>query len=100
MFARVNIIDRPGSDLNESFNALKDTVYAAMQQQKGFKNLYVLADNNTGKGYVITLWESEADLQAWLKSDAMAQAGVKLRQDHPNWPAPPPFEDYQVFYQA
>ncbi len=46
VLTRVKIIDRPGTAFEESLKALKETVYAAMQQQKGFKNLYFLGDTH------------------------------------------------------
>ena len=100
MFARINIITREGDLQQKMLPTLKDTVFASMQEQKGFQNLYLLSDSSGNKSYLISLWDSEADLQNWIKSDKLSRLSEQLRKDHPEWPGPPPYEDYPVIYQA
>lgn len=103
MFARINTFELTAANVanqNEALSIMRDNIFSVMEKQKGFKNLYLLGDANKSKGYLITFWESEADLQAWLNSEAMAQAVVRLREALPDSSTPPPFEDYQVLYQA
>jgi heme-degrading monooxygenase HmoA len=100
MFARVNIFERQAVAMGEGISVLRGELFSVMQKQKGFKNLYLLGNADKNKGYLITLWESEADLQAWLSSEEMAQAVARLQKALPEGSSPPPFEDYQVVYQA
>jgi heme-degrading monooxygenase HmoA len=100
MFARINIFEGQQVNMEEGLSALRTGIFSAMQKQKGFKNLYLLGNSDKNKGYLITFWDSEADLQAWLSSEEMAQAVVRLQEVLPVGSTPPPFEDYQVLYQA
>jgi heme-degrading monooxygenase HmoA len=100
MFARINIFEGQQVNMEEGLSALRTGIFSAMQKQKGFKNLYLLGNSDKNKGYLITFWDSEADLQAWLNSEAMAQAMARLREALPEDATPPPFEDYQVVYQV
>jgi heme-degrading monooxygenase HmoA len=100
MFARVNIFVGQAADIEKRLSVLKDKIFSVMEKQKGFKNLYLLGDANKNKGYLVTFWDSEADLQAWLSSEEMAQAVIRVQEEMPAGSTPPPFEDYQVLYQA
>jgi heme-degrading monooxygenase HmoA len=103
MFARMNTFEIQNINDEEGLRrirALQETIYSAMQEQKGFKRLFMFGNPSIGKGHLISLWESEADLKAWLNSNALAQASARLREAYPDWPPPPPFEDYQVLYEA
>src|ERR1044071_3090414 len=39
-------------------------VAATLQQYAGFHEATLLADPGTGQGYIMTLWQSEADMRA------------------------------------
>jgi heme-degrading monooxygenase HmoA len=51
-----------------------------LRQQPGFRNWYVLLDPQTGKGISITVWDSEAAMQASeeLGASTRAQASRDL----------------------
>ncbi|MDQ4044053.1 MAG: hypothetical protein M3173_01190 [Chloroflexota bacterium] len=54
---------QPGRRADAARVADQDII-PGMTADQGFKHIYVLADDTSGEGMVITLWESEADLQA------------------------------------
>ena len=48
----------------EAIDIYKDSVLPAAKQQKGFGGAYLMTDAATGKGLSITVWESQADMEA------------------------------------
>jgi heme-degrading monooxygenase HmoA len=69
-----------------------------LKRQKGFKNLYVMVNRRTGKTHSISLWESQADAQAFGESEEqkamegkMAAAGGGPSMD---------WDDFEVIVQA
>jgi heme-degrading monooxygenase HmoA len=61
------------SDIDRGLTFVADQVVPQMQQQKGFRGLSAAGDRAGGVGTVLTLWESQADL------DASESAASKLR---------------------
>ena len=62
MLARVSTIHGSPEHVEEGIQYLAGHV--AFRQAKGFKGNYLLVDRTSGKLVTITLWETEADLQA------------------------------------
>jgi heme-degrading monooxygenase HmoA len=105
MYARINQFQaqtdpagRAGRE--ERTRNFENNIVSVMKKQKGFKHLYGMGDPQTGKTVLVTIWDSEADLQAWLSSTDMAEAVAKYRAANPDVPAEIPFEDYEVFTHA
>jgi len=62
MHARVTFAQvRPG-ELRETMSLLRDSLYPALNQMKGFKRALLLTNPNTEKVIGIALWETEADI--------------------------------------
>ena len=48
----------------EAIDIYKDSVVTAAKAQKGFQGAYLMTDASSGKGLSITVWETEADMEA------------------------------------
>ena len=68
MYARMTTMQpRPGM-ADEAVRIFRESVIPAAQMQKGFRGALLLEDPGSGKGTSITLWETEADLNAGEES--------------------------------
>jgi heme-degrading monooxygenase HmoA len=63
----------------------------SLKQQKGFKRAYLFVERSTGKVGTISLWETEADLQASVTS-----AQELMGKFASFFTAPPTVEHYEV----
>jgi hypothetical protein len=95
MFARVTRFQGSPDRLGEGARLIEEHVIPAARQTSGFKGGYWLADRQTGRGFGITLWESEEALRdsefMGEQSRAQAsQAGVTIEG----------VERYEVIAQA
>lgn len=91
MYARNITIQASPDRLEEVIQLWRESVVQSAKQQKGFKKAYLLVDRSTGKGRVVGLWETEADLQAsaeWNQGQVVKFAGL--------FTAPPIVEQYEV----
>lgn len=79
MYARVTIAPALIGKTDEVRRLHRDSVVPACRQQKGFKGLYFLHDDKTGKGYTISLWETEADMTAGEQSGFYQQQVAKFK---------------------
>ena len=93
MHARVSIGPVLPGKSDEVIRIYRDSVVPACQGQKGFKGLYLLHDKNTGKGYTISLWDTEADMVAAEASGFYQQQVVKFKDV---LSGPPVKENYEV----
>lgn len=62
MFARVTIAPALPGKTDEVIRLHRDSVVPACRHQQGFRGLYLLHDRKSGKGYTISLWDTEADM--------------------------------------
>lgn len=93
MHARVVTVQiRPGK-LPGAVQIYRDSVAPALAGLPGFAGGRLLTDPITGKGLMLTLWESEADLRA-LEASGWFQEEVARFQAVLG--APPSREDYEV----
>lgn len=60
---------QPGK-IEEGVRIYRDVVVPDIKQQQGFKGAFLLTDPTTGQVVSMTLWETEADLQAAVSSDS------------------------------
>jgi heme-degrading monooxygenase HmoA len=71
MYMRLTTTQMPPEQLDTMVGFFQQRVGPAMQQQPGFQSTYVLVDRATGKGGILSVWESE---------DALRQAETMLNQ--------------------
>ncbi|MFM9433152.1 heme-degrading monooxygenase HmoA [Janthinobacterium sp. CG_23.3] len=86
MFARVTHVQSKPEKLDEIVALFQDSVMPLLKQQQGFKSSLLLTDPATGKGMSITIWESEADLQAGDSNAVLLEQVLKVM---PMLAAPP-----------
>ena len=64
MFARFTIVQMKEDKMDEAIKLYEDSVVTGGKEQKGFCGIYLFTDRKTGKGYSISLWDSEEDAVA------------------------------------
>src|SRR2546426_7618094 len=64
MFARVTRYEGSPSELEAGIKLIKETIAPAAKRLQGFKGGYWLLDRASGKGFSVTLFESESTLHA------------------------------------
>src|SRR5256886_9508577 len=64
MFARVTRYEGDPDKLEAATKLIKETIAPAAKRLQGFKGGYWLVDRATGKGFSVTLFESEPALHA------------------------------------
>jgi heme-degrading monooxygenase HmoA len=78
MYARVTTAIAKPDKFDEVLKIIRDSILPAAKKQKGFKGFYDLADRNTGKGILIVLWDSEADMKAGESSGYYREQVAKV----------------------
>jgi heme-degrading monooxygenase HmoA len=97
MYARVGIAqDKPGK-MDDAIRVYRDSVVPAQKQQKGFKGALFLTDRHTGRSISISLWETEADMEASMTSGFYQDQTDKFAQDFEGKPV---WEEYDVSVQV
>jgi heme-degrading monooxygenase HmoA len=64
MFARVSTFQGPPDKTPEGIRLAREQILPAAKLMDGFKGIYLLFDWESGKSLSVTLWETEADMQA------------------------------------
>jgi heme-degrading monooxygenase HmoA len=64
MFARLTELQFIAAKADEGFAIVRDSIVPSIKEQHGFKGLLLLRDARTGSASVLSLWESEADMDA------------------------------------
>ena len=64
MYARITSNQFPPEQLDAAVQFLQAQGLQELQGEPGFRGLYVLVDRAGGNAMAISLWETEADLQA------------------------------------
>ena len=78
MFARFNHRQVPTEQLDDILQIYRDKVAPDRLAQKGNKGAYVFVDRNAGKIIGVSLWETEADMNAaQLPTDVDNATGSK-----------------------
>jgi len=97
MHARVVNVEFQQGKFDEATRIVNESVVPALKKQKGFKNQFLLTQQDTGKAISINLWEAEADLTAFetspLYQEILGKLAVVLA-------GPPAGEAYEVSIQA
>ncbi len=97
MFARFTIVQMKVDKVDEAIKLYEDSVVSGGKAQKGFSGIYLFTDRKTGKGYSISLWESEEDAIANEQSGYYQE---QVRKFAEYFAAPPVQEGYEVSVQA
>lgn len=68
MYARITVLEwklghRP-EGMEEIISLVREKIVSEAKEQKGFTGLLGLLNRRRGRGMVMSLWETEADLQA------------------------------------
>ena len=85
------------SDPNWSQKLYEESVVPGGKAQKGYRGIYLFTDRSTGKGYSISLWDSEEDAVANEQSGYYKEQVKKFIE---YFAAPPVQEGYEVVVQA
>jgi len=93
MYARVTIATAQPGKVDEAVRVMRDSILPAVKKQKGFKSLFFLTNRNTGKGMVIGLWNTEADMTAGESSEFYREQVAKMV---PLLDGSPAMEHYEV----
>ena len=97
MYARVTTVQLQPDKTQAGIDLYADSVVPAARQQPGNQGAWLLIDRATGKGVSISLWDSEADMQAGESSGYYQQ---QLGKFGPLMTAPPVREVYEVAVQG
>jgi heme-degrading monooxygenase HmoA len=62
----------------EAVRTYQDSVAPELRQMRGFEAGYVLTNAETGKGYIIGLWESREDAEGFESSGTFWQQAAKF----------------------
>jgi heme-degrading monooxygenase HmoA len=93
MNARVTFATAEPAKIDEVIKVVRDSILPAAKKQKGFKGLYHLGNRSTGKGVVIVLWNTEADMVASESSGFYKEQVAKVM---PLLSGQPTMEHYEV----
>ena len=64
MHARAVTVQIQPGKTQEAIDVYNNSVVPAAKAQKGFQGAYLMTDASSGKGLSITVWDSEADMEA------------------------------------
>lgn len=84
MFARVSTFQGSPEGVDDRIKVAEERALPAAKGLDGFKGMLVLVDRSSGKSMAMTLWESEAALQASedagkaIRSDAVDATGDQI----------------------
>jgi heme-degrading monooxygenase HmoA len=73
----VSVQFKPGK-AEEAVRIYQDSVVPELRQMRGFEGGYVLTNAETGKGYIIGLWESREDAEGFESSGAFREQAAKF----------------------
>jgi heme-degrading monooxygenase HmoA len=93
MHARVVLATAQPGKTDEMIKVGRDSILSAAKKQKGFKSWFMLTNRNTGKGIVIGMWNTEADMTANESSGFYQEQIAKVA---PLLTGPPTMEHYEV----
>jgi len=74
MFARVRTTGGVPEKVDDGIRHFRENVVASYQNVAGFKGAYMLVNRQSGKIVGITLWDTEANMQATGRKSAQLRA--------------------------
>ena len=93
MFARFTIVQVKPEKIDETIKLYEESVVPGAKAQKGYQGIYLFTDRSTGKGYSISLWDSEEDAVANEQSGYYKEQVNKFME---YFAAPPVQEGYEA----
>jgi len=78
MYARVTTYQIQPAKVEEVKQIGRESVYPAIQQQRGFQSFLSLVDHATGKALLITVFETEEDMIAGANNGFVQQQAAKI----------------------
>jgi heme-degrading monooxygenase HmoA len=97
MYARVVTINTKPGSMDEGINIYENSIVPAMHKQSGFKGTTFLTNKDTNTVVSISLWETEADMQAGEASGYLQTQFAKAAH---LFAAPPANAHYEVRVQV
>ena len=97
MYARVITVQWKIDQVSEAIIFFQEQVVPALRQQPGFANTRLLVDHSTGKGLMVSVWHSEADLLA-SKNSGFLQIQVGYLSQF--FATPPLIDHYEICVNA
>ena len=97
MFARFTIVQVNVDTVDDTIKLYEDSVVPAAKSQKGYRGAYLFTDRKTGKGYSISLWDSEEEA---IENDKSGYYQEQVGKFAKYMTAPPVQEGYEVSVQA
>jgi heme-degrading monooxygenase HmoA len=95
MFARVRTTSGVPEKVDDGIRHFRENVVASYKDVAGFKGAYMLVNRQSGKIVGITLWDTEASMQATGRtSEKLRAAGSQVVSG-----ATPAPEEYEVVVQ-
>ncbi len=64
--------------IEEAVRIYRDSVVPELKEMRGFEGGYLLTNAETGKGYVIGLWETQEDAEGFQSSGAFREQSAKF----------------------
>jgi quinol monooxygenase YgiN len=80
MYARIVTVHAHPDKLDEVIAIFRDSIVPAAKQQKGFVGIRLFTDRATGKGVVVSRWQSKEDLEAGEASGYYQEQVAKIAQ--------------------
>lgn len=77
MYARIISSQLKPGTLDQATSIWRDAIVPSLSNTRGFRGGYMNSDPNTGKGTVVTLWETQADASA-MNSSGQYQQSIAL----------------------
>ena len=97
MFARFTIVQVNADKIDETIKLYEESVVPAAKSQKGYHSTTLFTDRKTGRGYSISIWDSEEDAIANEQSGYYKEQVGKFAA---YMTAPPVQESYEVTVQG
>ncbi len=77
MYARIITSQLKPGTYDQALGIWRESIIPSLENTQGFQGGYMSNDPNTGKGMVVTLWETQADANA-MNSSGKYQASIAL----------------------
>jgi heme-degrading monooxygenase HmoA len=97
MYARVLHVEIQPGQLDEAVRRYRESLIPAAQELPGFRGALLLTEPGTGNAISVSLWETEAELQA---GETSGYVRAQLANLGPLFAVPPRFDVYQVSLQV
>ena len=79
MYARVTTSHVHGQKVEEGKRLWAEQVIPTMKKHKGFRHAYILGDDKTGRMITLSLWDTEADANAWGQCEPQKKLSGQLK---------------------